>query len=57
MKTSLIGQWIQSQSMSMYDTKNRQAWIKAMRMAGIDEPTIMHVYKIRFKKQFVEAAK
>lgn len=52
MKTSLIEQWIQSQSKSMYDVKCRQAWVAAMRTAGIDEQTIMRVYEIRFKKQF-----
>ena len=54
MKTDLIEQWIQSQSKSAYDTKSRKAWVKAMRIACIDEQTIMRVYEIRFEKQFVE---
>lgn len=54
MKTDLIEQWIHSQAKSVYDIKSRKAWVKAMRIAGLDEQTIMRVYEIRFEKQFVE---
>lgn len=53
MKIDLIEQWIQSQAKSAYDIKSRQAWVKAMRIAGLDEQAIMRVYEIRFEKQFV----